>query len=480
MNTHANTWFANPRFGIIAALLTGVMFLLSIDMGPIGPLALIAPVPLLVYALSAPRAWSVAVAAAVARVLSTGGIVYVYGQDIPLPAMLVLISLGAAIYAAVVLLTRWCARVAPPALAVFAYPLWLVTSEWLFGLISPNGSFGDMGYSLVDVLPLLQLASIGGMAALTFCVALVPMTLAMAIARPAEARVALLAGGIPVVLALVFGMGRLAQDYQSRARVALVGVDSTMAQAYRGEAQELDAARAFAAQVRALGAGHPDYIVLPEKQLGGARPTGESARQLAQAASDVAPATVIVGFDERLSASERVNSAHILAPGKSVQRYLKRHMVPGLELGYTLGTDSFVDGTRGVAICKDMDFPITIRDYGRRGVELMLVPAWDFVKDARMHSRMALVRGVENGFAIARAAAGGNLTASDRFGRVIAEATTSRERPVTVSAELGLRGGGTVYTRIGDAFAWLCVAAAAVLLLWRARRAQLSPKNRMT
>ena len=402
--------------------------------------------------------------------MSMGGIVYVYGHDIPLPAMLVLISLGAAIYAGVVLLARWCARVAPPALAVFAYPLWLVTSEWLFGLVSPNGSFGDMGYSLVNFLPLLQVASIGGMAALTFCVALVPMTLAVAIARPAEARGALIAGGIPVALALIFGFARLSQDYQSHARVALVGIDSTMAQAYRGEPQDLETAQAFAAQVRALGAGHPDYIVLPEKQLGGARPTGESARQLAQAASEVAPATVIVGFDERLSASERVNSAQILAPGKPVQRYLKRHMVPGLELGYTLGRDSFVDGTRGVAICKDMDFPATIRDYGSRGVELMLVPAWDFVKDARMHSRMALVRGVENGFAIARAAAGGNLTASDRYGRVIGEATTSREHPVTVMTDLGMRGGGTIYTRIGEAFAWLCVVLSVAFAAWRIRR----------
>ena len=179
---------------------------------------------------------------------------------------------------------------------------------------------------------------------------------------------------------------------------------------------------------------------------------------------------MIVGFDERLSASERVNSAHILAPGKPVQRYLKRHMVPGLELGYTLGRDSFVDGTRGVAICKDMDFPATIRDYGSRGVELMLVPAWDFVKDARMHSRMALVRGVENGFAIARAAAGGNLTASDRYGRVIGEATTSREHPVTVVTDLGMRGGGTIYTRIGEAFAWLCVVLSVAFAAWRIRR----------
>jgi apolipoprotein N-acyltransferase len=463
-------WRTSPLFGPVAALLTGLLFLVSIDMGPIGPLALIAPLPLLVYALTAPRAWSVGLAAAAARCISTAGILYVYGHDIPLPVMLLLITLGALMYAGVVLLTRWCARVAPPAVAVFAYPLWLVTFETLFGLASPNGSFGAMGYSLVDVLPLLQVASLGGMAALTFCVALVPMSLAVAIARPSAARAALIAGGVPVVAALVFGFARLSQDYQSHARVALVGVDSTMVKAYRSEAGDVEAAHAFAAQVHAVSADHPDYIVLPEKQLGGARPTGESARLLAKAADDAAPATVVVGFDERLSATERVNSAQILAPGQPVHRYLKRHMVPGLELGYTLGSDSYVDGTRGVAICKDMDFPATIRDYGRRGVQLMLVPAWDFVKDARMHSRMALVRGVENGFAIARAAAGGNLTASDRYGRVIAEATTTPDRPVTVLTDLGLRAGGTIYSRVGDAFAWSCVLLTLWLAGWRLRR----------
>ena len=140
-----------------------------------------------------------------------------------------------------------------------------------------------------------------------------------------------------------------------------------------------------------------------------------------------------------------------------------------MELGYTLGAESFVEGTRGVAICKDMDFPDMIRDYGRRGVELMLVPAWDFVKDGRMHARMALVRGVENGFALARAAAAGRLSASDRYGRVIAEAVTSRERPVTVVTDLGLRGGGTLYARVGDAFAWAC-ALGTLLSAWRAGR----------
>jgi apolipoprotein N-acyltransferase len=464
-------WRESAWFGMVATLLTGVLFYFSIDMGSVGPVALIAPIPLLIYTLAAPRAWICGLAAAVARAISLGGIIYAYGEHAPVAAMLTMIGIGAALYAVIILLTRWCARAAPPAIAVFSYPLLLATSEWLFGLVAPHGSFGAMGYALVDVAPLLQLASLGGMSALTVCVALVPMTIAVAIARPNEARSALVAGGIPVVVALIFGFARLAQSYESHARVALVGLDSFEARAFRGEEQDLETARAFAAQVRSLAAEHPDYIVLPEKQLGGARLATGSSRELALAAADVAPATVVVGFDEILPDGPRVNSAQILVPGKPLRRYLKRRVIPGVEFGYTLGTESYVDGTRGVAICKDMDFPGMIRDYGRRGVELLLVPAWDFVRDGRMHSRMALVRGVENGFAIARAATAGRLTASDRYGRVIAEATTSRDAPVTVVTDLGLRGGGTLYTRIGDSFAWLCAVLAAGLLAWRARRA---------
>jgi len=61
------TWRGTPWFGALATILAGALFLASLDVGPIGPLALVAPIPLLVYALSAPRAWSVALAAAVAR-----------------------------------------------------------------------------------------------------------------------------------------------------------------------------------------------------------------------------------------------------------------------------------------------------------------------------------------------------------------------------------------------------------------------------
>ena len=456
------SWYARSWFGAGAALLTGGLFAASLDVGPAGPLALIAPIPLLVYALSARRAWSVALAAVTARALSLGGVVYVYDQ-LPVVALLAFVGVYSLIYAAIVLSSRWVARTAPAGLAVVSYPLLLVAAEFLFGLVSPHGSFGAMGYSLVDILPLLQVASIGGVAALTFCVALVPMTVAVCLARPETWRAALVYGGVPLVMACLFGALRMLQPAETQARVALVGIDAFEARAYRDEPQGVETAEAFAAQVSGLAPAHAEYIVLPEKQLGGARRADAEGGLLASAAAN-ASATVIAGFDEVLPDGSRVNSAQVLVPGQAVQRYLKRRMIPGLELGYTAGAGPMVTGTRGVAICKDMDFPNMIRQYGERGVQLLLVPAWDFVLDGRMHSRMALVRGVENGFALARAAAAGRLTASDRYGRVIAEATTSRAAPVTVVADLGLRGGGTGYTRFGDLFAWLCVAGVAVLL----------------
>jgi hypothetical protein len=94
----------------------------------------------------------------------------------------------------------------------------------------------------------------------------------------------------------------------------------------------------------------------------------------------------------------------------------------------------------------------------------------DFVRDGRLHSRMAVVRGVEMALRRASAAAG-RLTASDRYGRVIAEFHLARD------ACDGYRSGDTrgryLVTSLGDSFARVCMAALA-LLLWRATLANSS------
>jgi apolipoprotein N-acyltransferase len=468
-------WRGFPWFGVVAMVFTGVLFLVSLDVGPWGPLALLAPAPVLIYALSAPRAITVAAVAAGARAIGLVGVVRVYA-DFPLVAMLVFVAAFSLIYAGVVLLTRWLARNSASPLALFSYPLLLVASEFLFGLVSPHGSFGAMGYALVDVLPLLQVASVGGVPALTFCLALAPMAIAVTVASPSHWRSAVIAGAVPLLLIGGAGALRLGESYDSKSRVALVGIDQYEGRAYRNEGEALETARAFAAEVHKLALEKPEFIVAPEKQFGGGREAGASSDLLATAVAGQ-PVTLVAGFDEVVGPSTRLNSAQVFAPGKSLQRYAKRRLIPGLELGYSPGPGPMVMGTRGVAICKDMDFPAMIRGYGERGVELLLVPAWDFVRDGRLHSRMAVVRGVENGFAIARSAAAGRLTASDRYGRVIAEAVTTPANAVTVVTDLGVRAGGTWYVKLKDAFAWTCLGCLALMMALRALRSRTFGKE---
>jgi apolipoprotein N-acyltransferase len=124
------------------------------------------------------------------------------------------------------------------------------------------------------------------------------------------------------------------------------------------------------------------------------------------------------------------NRAWLLNPSRATEAdYSKRHLVPGFEDAFVPGRVKMIrilHGTlTGIAICKDMDFPRLGREYSRKDVRLMLVPAWDFGRDDWQHSRVAILRGVEDGYSIARAAKDGFLTLSDSYGRVLYQAPSS-------------------------------------------------------
>ena len=160
----------------------------------------------------------------------------------------------------------------------------------------------------------------------------------------------------------------------------------------------------------------------------------------------------------------------LFVPGSDrPSEYVKRHLIPGIEDRYRPGRiATLIEGAprTGLAICKDMDFTATGRENGRLGARLLLVPAWDFKVDAWLHSRMAILRGVESGFAIARAARDGSLTLSDDRGRVVAEAPSTAEGSVaTVVGDVPVRDTTTFYARFGDWFAQVSLALAAICIL---------------
>jgi apolipoprotein N-acyltransferase len=119
----------------------------------------------------------------------------------------------------------------------------------------------------------------------------------------------------------------------------------------------------------------------------------------------------------------------------------------------------------GDAICKDMDFQATLRRDAVNHPTLMAVPAWDFDGDRWWHARLAIMRGVENGFAVARAANDGLLTLSDAYGRVLLQKRTTSAGMVTLIDTLPRGPGYTTYQDIGDVFAWAATALALLLLI---------------
>jgi len=181
-------------------------------------------------------------------------------------------------------------------------------------------------------------------------------------------------------------------------------------------------------------------------------------------------ATIVLGL-VRKTPSAAFNSSRLYSPdGKLQANYDKHHLIPGVEPEKPGDKRVILDepsGRWGLQICKDMDFPKLSREYAAEGANLLLVPAWDFNLDGWLHARMAILRAVENGFALARSARNGLLTLSDNRGRILAEAATVPGRFVSITRNVNVSREETFYTRAGDWFAWLCVVVFVSLLAFQ-------------
>jgi apolipoprotein N-acyltransferase len=228
-----------------------------------------------------------------------------------------------------------------------------------------------------------------------------------------------------------------------------------------------------------LAADRAELIVLPEKLVSVTAADENAVLDVFRKAAMEARMTVIAGLS-RIENKPQHNVALIFSPsGHIIDEYQKHHLVPFAESSFARGeTPKLFDGPGaqwGVAICKDLDFPAWSRAYAKRGVRFLAVPAWDFVRDARLHSRMAVVRGIENGFTIARSAQQGFVTFSDAYGRILAEQTSATQPDARIVRDIPAGPGPTVYTRYGDWFGWLSVVLLCSVLASSVRAKRRNP-----
>jgi apolipoprotein N-acyltransferase len=329
----------------------------------------------------------------------------------------------------------------------------------------------------MNVLPVLQSAALGGTPLVVFVVTLPAATAAVAIVRGRAIRWPAVAYGLPVSLviaAIAYGNVRLGEvPAMSDVRVGLVAADGLdPLPSDPGGASDSTLARYLegAAVLASRGAA---LIVLPEKIeiFDDAATTQVQRRLSAWAREHETP--LLAGFGVT-KGEYRDNVAWLVdRSGDVVANYAKQHLVPLLEMRFRPGDRDVVvelDGRRfGIAICKDMGFPRLARRYGRAGVDAMLIPAWDFGDDGEYHARMAVLRGIEQGFSVIRTANDGLLTVSDPYGRIVAEVRSDQDRVTTLFAAAPVGPVPTVYRRVGDTFGWGCLIAVALLGFRRVR-----------
>ena len=114
-------------------------------------------------------------------------------------------------------------------------------------------------------------------------------------------------------------------------------------------------------------------------------------------------------------------------------------------------------------ICFDMDHPVYIGQAGRSGMDVMLVPSWDWRDIVPFHTYMASFRGIEYGFSTVRATGDGLSAAFDYQGRTLAAANSFTAEQAMI-AHVPTHGVKTIYAVIGDLFAWLSMAGFVALV----------------
>jgi apolipoprotein N-acyltransferase len=359
-------------------------------------------------------------------------------------------------------------------LASLALPVYWVAYEYLTAITSPHSTWGNLAYTQMNCLPVIQIAAITGLWGISFIVFLFAAAVAALLSGaggPWQRRAVAVGVGFVVCAVFVFGKWRLQSNPPAQSvTVTLIAKDVPMSVYLGSEEQALRLLGEYAAEIRRIIPAGTQAVVLPEK-IGRLSETALAAvDSLYSSTAAETRAAIVLGLVRKMPSGAFNSSRLYSADGKLEANYDKHHLLPGVEPEKSGDKRVVLDepwGSWGLQICKDMDFPKLSREYAAEGANLLLVPAWDFNLDRWLHARMAVMRAVENGFALARSARNGLLTLSDNRGRILAEIETAPDRFVSITGKVNVSREQTFYARTGDWFAWLCVAVLVSLLAFQ-------------
>ncbi|MEU7526609.1 nitrilase-related carbon-nitrogen hydrolase [Saccharothrix sp. NPDC042600] len=436
-----------------AVLASAVLFFFGTGMSALPALTWLAPLPVLL--LAARTKWAPALGF-VAYLLGTANswAFQLRSHDVPMVPAGLIINIGGSItFALVVWVLRHHLTRGRPVLASLAAPALWTGLLYLVSLVNPKGVSGTFANDVADVPVVVQTAAVAGMWGVEFLVLYVPAAVAalMSARGKSTAIVALALVGV----ALGGGAIRLSGDDGPVRKVAAIATNQKHWAPDLATSEARDLVATYVREIEGLPAG-VDTVVLPEGTVGSAEANPSALVEPLRRVAGERKLDIVVGH---MHYAERAKYNYALvfpSDGGPPLTYLKHH-----DSASAPGRDLLVRAAAGVAICADVNQPDPIRDYAAAGTTLLLVPASDETENGWQHSRTLLVRGVEHGQATVWSARTGTLMIADGRGRVRADASTGGAGAVTtVVADVPTGPGATPYTRLGDWFAWLCLAIA--------------------
>jgi apolipoprotein N-acyltransferase len=399
-----------------------------------------------------------------------------------------------------------------------AAALWFVPVAWVaIEHCLPRVFPWKLGYSQLEVLPLLQIAELVGPAGIGFVVtaaATIPAALLLSWRGPAAQRRAamMLSGvaGLLLVATLFYGQMRMAQwsewiAAQPKLRVGLIQVDP----AFVGSEHKL---RERSLEVH----DQVDLLCWPELSVGTyseelrhfrdrqqTELLSRQSRHALEPARDFACHLLASGKLYRQGAGEEgpyAMTAFLISPEQDVVgRYRKQILLPfgeyipgeawfqelrhwaGLYEKFEAGHDASpvtMTGNRklGVVLCYEDTLVSGARKTVARGAEALfsLIQGTSFENRLTLvqHQRLAALRAVENRRYFVRCSSTGMTCVIDPVGRVVAQLPPQVE--ATLQSEICLIRGRTLFNRLGDGFPLVCTAIAVCGLVVLGRRERAS------
>ena len=384
----------------------------------------------------------------------------------------------------------------PDFASTLIFPLAWVVVEFITARTSPFGTWSSLAYTQYGNRPIMQLASVTGLAGITFLVAWFGSTMNWAWDNQFDwgiVQTGLLTYGITWSLVMLAGGARLALTHSTNTvRVAGIGwpdgileldevVRVMMSQ--RLPDKELEKMRAsllrlqdyFLEESKREARAGAKMVIWPEGNLMVLQEDETSFMERAKQLACEERTYLLMGMATiRPGASRPLeNKAVLVSPsGEIPYSYIKSRPVPGWEAmtsvrgdGRILAHDSKY-GRVASPICYDMDFPHLIRQVGKARVDTLLVPASDWAAIKHLHHVMAVFRAIENGTSMIRATRWGLSAAVDPLGRTLAMIDDFATAQRTMVSQIPTMGTRTIYAQIGDLFAWLCVGILLGTVLW--------------